>query len=109
MALLDPVYRLPCYFPCAALARCRGYAEALRDISGKCRFHDFEPDFFDRRIRARRINADLPVERVHHVAARRESDRGRSMGVLQLAGVGDELPAAAAQLHPDPADPLRAS
>jgi hypothetical protein len=30
------------------------------------------------------------------------------VGVRELAGVGDLLPAARAQLHPDPADPLRA-
>ena len=30
------------------------------------------------------------------------------VGVRELAGVGDLLPAAPAQLHPDPADPLRA-
>ena len=36
-------------------------------------------------------------------------DGRRPVGLRQLAGVGDLLPAAAAQLHLDPADPLRAA
>ena len=37
-----------------------------------------------------------------------EGDRGGPVGLLLVAGVGHLLPAAAAQLLPDPADPLRA-
>ena len=40
----------------------------------------------------------------------RPGGRGeRPLGLRQLAGVGDQLPAAAAQLRPDAADPLRAA
>ena len=38
-----------------------------------------------------------------------KGDRGRPVGLLQLTGVGDVLPAAAAQLLPDPADQVRAA
>ncbi len=40
---------------------------------------------------------------------RPEGHRGRPVGLLLLAGVGDLLPAAAAQLLPHPAHPVRAS
>ena len=39
------------------------------------------------------------VERVQELALRRAGDRRRPVGLRQLAGVGHQLPAAAAQLH----------
>src|SRR5207247_11367348 len=55
------------------------------------------------------VHPDMPLEHLHHLAARGEGDRGRPVGLLQFAGMGDVLPAAAAQLLPDPEDPLRAA
>ena len=47
---------------------------------------------------------------VLEVVQDRPGGRGRRpVGLRQLAGVGDQLPAAAAQLRPDAADPLRAA
>ena len=57
----------------------------------------------------RPVRAHVLLERVRHLAARGEGDRGRPVGLLQLPGVGHDLPAAAAQLLPDPADQVRAS
>ena len=42
-------------------------------------------------------------------AQRAQGDRGRPVGLRQLARVGDVVPAAAAQLHVAAADPLRAA
>ena len=64
----------------------------------------------DRRVvDPRPVHPDIPLERLRHLAARGEGDRGRPVGLLQLAGVGDVLPAAAAQLLPDPEDQVRAA
>ena len=49
------------------------------------------------------------LEHVRDLAARGEGDRRGSVGLLQLAGVGDVLPAAPAQLLPDSADQVRAA
>ncbi len=50
-------------------------------------------------------DGSVRVERVQELALRRAGDCRRSLGLRQLAGVGDQLSAAAAQLHrvaPDP-------
>ena len=48
-------------------------------------------------------------QRVQDVAVRRARHRRRSVGFRELAGVGDLVPAAPAQLHLDPADQVRAA
>ena len=58
-----------------------------------------ERDLDRRLVDPRPVRAHVPLERVHDLAVRREGDRGRPVGFRQLAGVGDLLPAAAAQLH----------
>ena len=45
------------------------------------------------------VDAAVPVERLPVVPVRRGRHRRRPVGPRQLAGVGDVLPAAAAQLH----------
>ena len=51
----------------------------------------------------------LPLQHVLDLEERRDGHRRRPVGLRQLAGVGHLLPAAAAQLHLHPADPLRAA
>ena len=48
------------------------------------------------------------LQRVEDLADRTPRGHRRPVGVRRVAGVGDELPAAAAQLRHHPADPLRA-
>jgi hypothetical protein len=55
------------------------------------------------------VHPGVLLEHVHHLAARGEGDRRRPMGLLQLARMGDVLPAAAAQLLPDPENQVRAA
>ena len=57
------------------------------------------------RVPARRLDAGVPVQRVED-AQQPAGEHRRSLGLGPLAGVGHLLPAAAAQLHLDPADPL---
>ena len=71
--------------------------------------HHAEPDLHDRRVHPRRVHVALPLQRLQDLEARRAGHRGRPVGLRQLAGVGDVLPAAAAQLHLDPADQVRAA
>ena len=59
------------------------------------------------RVPARHLHAAVPVERLPVVPVRRGRDGGRPVGPRQLAGVGDLLPAATAQLHHHAADPVR--
>ena len=59
-------------------------------------------------VDARAVDPDVHVERLRHHPVRREGHGGGPVGLLLLARVGHLLPAAAAQLLPDPADPLRA-
>ena len=52
---------------------------------------------------------DLPLQHLQDVEVGRDGHRGRPVGLRQLAGVGDLVPAATAQLHLDPADQVRAA
>ncbi len=104
--LLDPVRRLPHHVPGAALARRGGHAPALRGLPGLRRVHDAEHDLHDRVVRARRLDAAVPVQRVHHLQARQAGHRRRPVGLRPVDGVGHVLPAAAAQLHLAAAHPL---
>ena len=59
-------------------------------------------------LRARRLDHPVPLQRGALVEVRAAGAAGRPVGPRQLAGVGDVVPAAAAQLRRDPEDPLRA-
>ena len=80
----------------------RRYADYLPER----RLHHAEPDLLDRRLPARRLDAAVPLQRLE--VAQGAPGRGRRpLGLGPLAGVGDLLPAAAAQLRLPAADPLR--
>ena len=68
-----------------------------------------EHDLHDRRVHHRRLDAAVPLQRVEVLQDRPHRRGGRPVGPRQVAGVGDQLPAAAAQLRPDAAHPLRAA
>ena len=68
-----------------------------------------EPDLHDRVVDPGRVHLLLPLQRVQDRELRRAGHRGRPVGVRELAGVGDLLPAAPAQLHVDTAHPVRAA
>ena len=74
-----------------------------------CRNEGFtvlEPGLLGRRVPARCVDAAVPLQRVEE-PQRPDGEHRRPVGLGPFAGVGDLLPAAAAQLHLDPADPLR--
>ena len=62
----------------------------------------------DRRLHPGRVDVPVRLERLQELALRRGRDRRRPVGLRQLAGVGDQLPAAAAQLHRAAPDPFGA-
>ncbi|CAA9258444.1 MAG: Cytochrome c oxidase polypeptide I, partial [uncultured Actinomycetospora sp.] len=106
--LLGHVHRLPPDVPGAALAGHPGHAAPLRRVRRDRRVHDAEHDLDDRRVHPRRLDAAVPVERVPQLPLRAARRGRRPVGPRQLAGVGDVLPAAAAQLHRTAAHPFRA-
>ena len=55
------------------------------------------------------LHAAVPLERLQELPIRRARHRRRPVGSRQLPGVGDQLPAAAAQLHRTAPHPLRAT
>ena len=61
-----------------------------------------------RGVHPRGVDAAVPVERVPQLPLRASGGGRRPLGPRQLAGVGDVLPAAAAQLHRAPAHPVGA-
>ncbi len=63
----------------------------------------------DRGLHPGRVDVPVRVERLQELALRRGRHRRRPVGIRQFAGVGDQLPAAAAQLHRAAPDPLGAS
>ena len=104
-ALLAAVHRLPHDVPGAALAGCRGHAASVRRLPGLRRVHHAEPGVDRRRLPARRLDAAVPAQRLQ-VGPVPDGRPGRPVGLGPLAGVGDVLAAAAAQLRVDPADPF---
>ena len=58
---------------------------------------------------ARHLDDSVRLERVQELALRRAGDRRRPVGLRQLARVGHQLPAAAAQLHRAAPDPFGAA
>ena len=81
----------------AALDRCRGPGAAHRQLPGPARERDHAERHLHRRIVGPRpVRPPLPLERVRQLEVRGEGDGRGPMGLLQLAGVGHVLPAAAA-------------
>ena len=103
------VHRLPHDVPGAALAGRRRHAPPVRRLPAQRRVHHPQHGLDGRCVPARHLHAAVPVERVPVVQVRRGRDRRRPLGSRQLAGVGDVLPAATAQLHGHAADPLGAA
>ena len=67
-----------------------------------------EPDLLDRLLDPGPVDPGVLLQRVQDAPVRGHGQRRGPLGLRQLAGVGHVLPAAAAQLLPDPADPVRA-
>jgi cytochrome c oxidase subunit 1 len=107
-ALLADPHRLPRHVPGAALARHQGHAPPLRRLPAHRRIHHAQHGLHRWRVPARHLNAAFHLQRVALLQGGRGGGRGRPMGPRQLAGVGDELPTALAQLRPHATDPLRA-
>ena len=72
-------------------------------------FTFFNTILHDRCVRPRRLHPAVHLERHPVVAVRRGHHRRRPVGLRQLAGVGDQFTAAAAQLHLAAADPVGAA
>ena len=68
--------------------------------------HLDEPDLERRRRHPGDLDAAVPAQRLGHPPPRRAGDGRRPVGQRPVAGMGDLVPAAAPQLHLDPADPL---
>ena len=107
-ALLGHLHRLPPDVPDPALAGQHRHAAPLPGLPADGRVHHVQHHLHDRCVRARRLHAAVHLERHPVLAVRRDHHRRRPVGLRQLAGVGDEFTAAAAQLHLAAADPLRA-
>src|SRR5690606_14019475 len=71
--------------------------------------HPAQPDLVGVRVHPGRVHTHLPLQRLVDGPPRREGPRRRPVGLRRLLGVGDLLPAAAAQLYVAAADPLRAA
>ena len=81
------------------------HAAALPGLPADGRVHAVQHDLDHRCVRARRLHAAVHLERHPVLAVRRDHHRRRPVGLRQLAGVGDQFAATAAQLHlaaPDP-------
>ena len=109
VAFLGDVHRVPSDVPDPALARQHRHAAALPGLPPDRRVHAVQHHLHHRCVRAGRVDAAVLVEHHPVLAVRRDHHRGRPLGLRQLAGVGDEFTAAAAQLHLAAADPLRAT
>ena len=93
--------------PDPALARQHRHAAALPGLPAHRRVHPVQHHLHHRCVRARRVHAAVHLERHPVLAVRRDHHRRRPVGLRQLAGVGDQFTAAAAQLHLAAADPFR--
>ena len=82
------------------------HASPVLLVPARGQHHLDEPAVDDRRRHPRRLDDPVLPERVHHGASGTEGDRQRPVGLRTLARVGHQLPAAASQLHVDPAHPL---
>ena len=77
----------------------QGDAAPLCGLPAHRRLHDAQPRLDDRGLHPGCVDVPVRVERLQELALRRGRHRRRPVGIRQLAGVGDQLPAAAAQLH----------
>ena len=75
------------------------HAAPLRRLPARGRLHLGEPGLDGRRVPARRLDAAVPLQRLEDLAHRAAGRDRRPVGLRRLAGVGDVLPAAAAQLR----------
>ena len=108
--LLDDARRVPPHLPRAAHARARGHAPAGGRLLRQRRLHRAQPDLVDRRVPAGRLDAAVPVERGADPAGPAGHAGGRQPVGWPDARVGDDLAAAARELHGRPApDPLAAT
>ena len=86
-----------------------GPGAAHRELPAAARRrHHTEHHLHGRLVDPRTVRPAVPLERLHHHQVRREGHGRGPVGLLQLAGMGHFLPAAAAQLLPDSQDPVRA-
>ncbi len=108
-ALLADLHRFPHDVPDPALAGRHRHAASLRGLPAHRRVPALQRGVHDRRVHPWRIDDSVRLERLQELALRRGGHGRRPVGLRQLAGVGDQLPAAAAQLHRAAAHPLRAS
>ena len=93
--------------PRAALARRRGHAPPLRRLPAHRRVHTLNTMSTIGAFILGAVDAAVHMERVPR-SATASRHRRRSVGLRQLPGVGDQLPAAPAQLHRAAPHPLRA-
>ena len=104
------VHRVPHDVPGPALDGRRGHAAARRQLPRPAGERDDAQHHLQRGVvDSGPVDPGVLLEHVRDLAARGEGDRRGSVGLLQLAGVGDVLPAAPAQLLPDSADQVRAA
>ena len=108
-ALLDAVHRLPHDVPHPALAGRRRHGPPLRGLLGGRRLDLAEPGLDGRCDHPRCVDDPVPLQRVDHRAQGAAGHGQRPVGLRRVARVGDVVPAAAAQLHVDPAHPQRAA
>ncbi len=94
--LLDALPRLPRHVPHPALAGRDRHAPPVRGLLGHRRLHRDEPDLDGLGDAARRVDAAVPVERLHDLAERAPGRGRRPVGLRRVAGVGDVQPAARA-------------
>ncbi len=85
-----------------------GDAAALRGLPPRGRLRARQPDLDRRGVPARALDDPVLLQRVEDLEDGAARGDRRPVGLRRLARVGHLLPAAAAQLRPDAADPLRA-
>ena len=85
-----------------------GMPPPVPGLPAQRRIHHPEHHLHHRLVHPRRIDAGVRLERDQVISVRRGDHGGRPVGLRQLAGVGDLVPAAAAQLLRAAADPFRA-
>jgi hypothetical protein len=108
-SLLADHHRIQRHIPGSALARRGGHAAALRRLHGAGRMDDAEHDLDDRRVHHRRLHAAVPLQRVEVVQDGAHRRGRRPVGPRHVTGVGNQLPAAVAELRSHATDPVRAA
>ena len=80
VALLADVHRLPHHVPGPALAGQRGHAAPVRRLPADRRVHHAEHDLHDRRVRPRRLDAAVHLERLQVATGTARSSRSTTRG-----------------------------